>query len=146
MKSNARYVNKKMEFLMYNILSIAQYSSRLLVRLLLIKVCEREEELDANTATLWAKRFAKIMEMLPKTVGEIVRVGQWLHTPYGREFLRECTQLAIAEFGDSPNVHRLCQSWGTAIFAARKVNTSVRNSRELCSLFCNMTLNTINAR
>jgi len=94
---------------------------RLLVRLLIIKVAEREEEVCANSATLWAKRFSKIMEMLPKTVGEIIRVGQWLHTTHGREFLRECTQLARDEFGESPNVQRLCQSWGSAIFAARKV-------------------------
>ena len=103
-------------------------SFRLLVRLLTIKVCEREEEVSANTATLWAKRFAKIMDMLPKTVGEVIRVGQWLHTTYGREFLSECTLLARAEFGDSPNVHRLCQSWGSAIFAARKVKKSVNNN------------------
>lgn len=98
-----------------------------MVRLLIIKVCEREEEVSANTATLWAKRFAKIMEMLPKTVGEIIRVGQWLHGACGREFLKECTQLARAEFGDSPNVHRLCQSWGSALFAARKVKECVNN-------------------
>ena len=61
------------------------------------------------------------MEKLPKTVGEIIRIGQWLHTAHGREFLADCTALARAEFGESPNVHRLCQSWGCAIFSARKV-------------------------
>ena len=97
-------------------------SFRLLVRLLTIKVREREEEVSANTATLWAKRFAKIMEMLPKTVGEVIRVGQWLHTTYGREFLSECTLLARAEFGDSPNVHRLLSKLGKRYFCCKKGN------------------------
>ena len=101
---------------------------RLLVCLLIIKVSERKEEVCATSASLWTKRFVKILEMLPKTVGEVIRVGQWLYTTYGREFLSKCTQLARAEFGDSPNVHRLCQSWGSAIFAARKVKTNVNNS------------------
>ena len=97
---------------------------RLLVRLLLIKVCERDEEVSGASASLWAKRFGKMIENLPKTVGEIVRIGQWLHTAPGREFLADCTTLARAEFGESPHVQRLCQSWGCAIFSARKVKNS----------------------
>ena len=89
--------------------------------MLLIKVCERNEEVSGPLASLWTKRLGKIIEKLPKTVGEIVRIGQWLHTASGREFLAECTNLARAEFGESPNVQRLCQSWGCAIFSARKV-------------------------
>lgn len=99
--------------------------NRLLVRLLLIKVCERDEEIPGSSASLWAKQFGKIMEKLPKTVGEIIRIGQWLHTAPGREFLRDCTMLARTEFGESPNVQRLCQSWGCAIFSARKVNNTI---------------------
>ena len=95
--------------------------------MLLIKVCERDTEVSGTSASLWAKRFGKFIEKLPKTVGEIVRIGQWLHTAYGREFLAECTKLARAEFGESPNVQRLCQSWGCAIFAARKVTRNISN-------------------
>jgi len=55
--------------------------------MLIIKVCKREEEVCATLATIWAKKFAKILEILPKRVGEIIYVRQWLRTIYGREFL-----------------------------------------------------------
>ena len=87
----------------------------------MIKVGQREEEVSIEKASLWAKRFGRLLEKLPKTVGEVIQIGQWLHTTHGRDFLAECNQIAIAKFGDSPNVQRLCQSWGCAIFAARKV-------------------------
>ena len=88
--------------------------------MLLIKVCERNEEVFGPLASLWAKRLGKIMEKLTKTVGEIVGIGQWLHTASGRDFLAECTNLARAEFGESPNVQRLYQSWGMCHLLCKK--------------------------
>ena len=99
--------------------------TRLLVRLLMIKVDALEEEPGMESTTRWAKRFGKFLNVLPKTVGEIIRIGQWLHSTEGRKFLAECTQIAVSEFGDSSNASRLCQSWGCAIFAARKVDSLV---------------------
>ena len=88
--------------------------------MLLIKICERNEEVSGPLASLWAKRLGKIMEKLPKTVGEIVCIGQWLHTASRRDFLAECTNLARAEFGESPNVQCLCQSWGMCHLLCKK--------------------------
>ena len=70
---------------------------------------------------VWNKRYNRLLQKLPATVGEVIRVGQWHHSIQGREFLADCTQLARSEFGESASVHRVCQSWGCAIFAARKV-------------------------
>lgn len=76
----------------------------------------------ADEATVWNKRYSRLLQKLPATVGEILRVGQWLHSIQGRESLAECIQIARSEFGENSSVQRVCQSWGCAIFAARKVS------------------------
>lgn len=51
------------------------FINRLFVRLLLIKVCERDEEIVGFSVFFWVKRFGKIMEKFFKIVGEIIRIG-----------------------------------------------------------------------
>jgi len=86
----------------------------------LIKVNARGQELAADEATVWNKWYSRLLQKLPTTVGEIIHVGQWLHSIQGREFLADCTQLARSEFGESASVHRVCQSWGCAIFVRER--------------------------
>ena len=57
------------------------YYFRLLDRVVLIHVPNRKSMTDrASQSTLWNQRFSKILSHVSSTVGDIVRIGQWLHS------------------------------------------------------------------
>ena len=72
------------------------YYFRLLDRVVLIHVPNRKTMTDrASQSTLWNQRFSKILSHVSSTVGDIVRIGQWLHSTDRGDFLTDC--LAITK-------------------------------------------------
>ena len=99
------------------------YYFRLLDRVVLINVPNRETIANrARKSTLWNQRFSKILSQVSSPVGDIARIGQWLHSPDGRNFLSECQGITKEAFGNSARRSRLAECWGCVPFAARKVN------------------------
>ena len=99
------------------------YYFRLLDRVVLIHVPNRKTIVDSTSqSTLWNQRFSKILSHVSSTVGDIVRIGQWLHSTEGRDFLADCLAITKEAFGNSARRSRLAECWDCVLFAARKVN------------------------
>ena len=87
----------------------------------MIKVNDRESEgCKPKDVATWAQRFAILIKRLSCTVGQIVRVGQWLHSIDGRKFYEECLGIVHDELGKSLKISRVAQSAACVLFAARK--------------------------
>lgn len=96
--------------------------NRLMERITVIKVKERKSiSTNAKEMTLWGQRFAIILKRLPATIGEVIRIGQWLHCEEGSNFFADCTKIVQEEIGQSSKVSRIVQSAACVLFAARKV-------------------------
>ena len=99
------------------------YYFRLLDRVVLIHVPNRKTIVDSTSqSTLWNQRFSKILSHVSSTVGDIVRIGQWLHSTDRGNFLTDCLAITKEAFGNSARRSRLAECWGYVLFAARKVN------------------------
>ena len=92
-------------------------------RVTVIRVKERKDiDSNAKEMTLWGQRFATLLRKLPATVGEVIRIGQWLHSAEGRDFFTQCTRIVQGELGSHSKINRVTQSAATVLFAARKVS------------------------
>ena len=99
------------------------YYFRLLDRVVLIHVPNRKTIVDSTSqSTLWNQRFSKILSHVSSTVGDIVRIGQWLHSTDRGNFLTDCLAITKEAFGNSARRSRLAECWDCVLFAARKVN------------------------
>ena len=91
-------------------------------RVILIKVNDREnEDCDTKDVTKWGQRFTILINKLSSTVGEIIHIGQWLHSIDGKKFYEECLHIVQDELGKSSKIIRIAQSAACVLFAARKV-------------------------
>ena len=91
-------------------------------RVILIKTAERTTAVaNSKETTAWAQRFNKIIQKVSSTVGEVVRIGQWLHSAAGRSFFSECLHIVTQELGSSSKTVRIAQSAASVLYAARKV-------------------------
>lgn len=91
-------------------------------RVILIKIPERTTTVaNSKETTAWAQRFSKILQEVSSVVGEVVRIGQWLHSTAGRDFFSECLNIVTQELGSSSKTARIAQSAASVLFAARKV-------------------------
>ena len=89
----------------------------------MIKVNDRQNEnCSTKDMTKWAKRFSVLINKVSCTVGEVIRIGQWLHSPEGQVFYGECLSIVQEELGNSSKISRIAQSATCVLFAARKVN------------------------
>lgn len=103
-------------------LSHVYFPPRLMERVILIKIWERTTTVTkSKETTAWAQRFSKILQKVSSTVGEVVRIGQWLHSPGGRNFLEECLNIVTEQLGSASKTVRIAQSSACVLFAARKV-------------------------
>lgn len=95
---------------------------RLMERVIVIKVNERKNEKPlTRDLTQWSKRFAVLINQASCTVGEIIRIGQWLHSVEGQRFYGECLTIIHEELGNSSRISRIAQSAACVLFSARKV-------------------------
>lgn len=91
-------------------------------RVILIKVNDREnEDCDTKDVTKWGQRFTLLINKLSSTVGEVIRIGQWLHSKPGKQFYDECLGIVQEELGKSSKIICIAQSAACVLFAARKV-------------------------
>ena len=91
-------------------------------RVVVIKVNDRQNEsCSTKDMTKWAKRFS-VLNKVSCTVGEVIRIGQWLLSPEGQVFYGECLSIVQEELGHSSKISRIAQSAACVLFAARKVN------------------------
>ena len=89
----------------------------------MIKVNDRQNEsFSTKDMTKWAKRFSVLINKVSCTVGEVIRIGQWLLSPEGQVFYGECLSIVQEELGHSSKISRIAQSAACVLFAARKVN------------------------
>ena len=92
-------------------------------RVVVIKVNGRQNEsCSTKDMTKWAKRFSVLINKVSCTVGEVIRIGQWLLSPEGQVFYGECLSIVQEELGHSSKISRIAQSAACVLFAARKVN------------------------
>ena len=92
-------------------------------RVVVIKVNDRQNEsFSTKDMTKWAKRFSVLINKVSCTVGEVIRIGQWLLSPEGQVFYGECLSIVQEELGNSSKISRIAQSAACVLFAARKVN------------------------
>ena len=91
-------------------------------RVVVIKVNDRQNEsFSTKDMTKWAKRFSVLINKVSCTVGEVIRIGQWLLSPEGQVFYGECLSIVQEELGHSSKISRIAQSAACVLFAARKV-------------------------
>ena len=76
---------------------------------------------ESSWQSLLGRRFTILLEQVSSTVGEVVRVGQWLHTREGMAFHKECLQIAEDGLGEAAKGTRVASSWACGILAARMV-------------------------
>ena len=62
---------------------------------------------------------------MSSTVGEVIRVGQWLHTGEGTSFYKECLQIAEDGLGEAAKGSRVASSWACGILATRMVSKTL---------------------
>lgn len=93
-------------------------------RVVVIKVNERPKNGCGNDLTQWAQRFGVLIKKVSSTVGEVIRIGQWLHSIDGQKFLSECLAIIQDELGNESKIGRIAQSAACVLFAARKVRYS----------------------
>ena len=92
-------------------------------RVILIKVNDRQADCyNTNDVTKWAQRFSILIKKLSCTVGEVIRIGQWLHSIEGKKFYEECLGIIQDELGKSYKITRIAQSAASVLFAARKAS------------------------
>ena len=88
----------------------------------MIKVNDRQNgSCSTEEMTKWAKRFAVLINKVSCTVGEVIRIGQWLHSAEGQQFYGQCLSIVQEELGNSSKISRIAQSAACVLFAARKV-------------------------
>ena len=88
----------------------------------MIKVNDRENGgCNTNEMTKWAKRFSVLINKVSCTVGEVIRIGQWLLSAEGQVFYGQCLSIVQEELGNSSKISRIAQSAACVLFAARKV-------------------------
>ena len=91
-------------------------------RVIVIKVNDRENGgCSTKELTQWAQRFAVLIKRVSCTVGEVIRIGQWLHSAEGQKYYGECLSIVQDELGKSSKISRIAQSAACVLFAARKV-------------------------
>ena len=91
-------------------------------RVVVIKVNDRQNDGCATEEmTKWAKRFVVLINKVSCTVGEVIRIGQWLHSSEGQQFYGQCLSIVQEELGNSSKISRIAQSAACVLFAARKV-------------------------
>ena len=91
-------------------------------RVIVIKVNERQQDnCRSKDLTQWAQRFAVLIRKVSCTVGEVVRIGQWLQTVDGQKFYGECLSIIQDELGKSSKISRIAQSAACVLFSCRKV-------------------------
>lgn len=91
-------------------------------RVVVIKVNDRQNDgCNTEEMTKWAKRFAVLINKVSCTVGEVIRIGQWLHSSEGQQFYGQCLSIVQEELGNSSKISRIAQSAAYVLFAARKV-------------------------
>jgi hypothetical protein len=98
------------------------YCFRLLDRIVLIHVPNRSTTThDVSHPNLWNQRFSRIIAHVSSAVGNIIQIGQWLHTSDGTTLLGDCLRITKEVFGYSARRSRLAECWSCVLFAARKV-------------------------
>ena len=91
-------------------------------RVIVVKVNDRQSgACTTKEMTQWAQRFAVLIKKVSCTLGEVIRIGQWLHSAEGQLFYRECLSIVPDELGNSSKISRIAQSAACVLFAARKV-------------------------
>ena len=91
-------------------------------RVIVIKVNDRQSRgCNTRETTQWERRFAVLIKRVSCTVGEVIRIGEWLHSAEGQKYYGECLSIVQDELGKSSKISRIAQSAACVLFAARKV-------------------------
>ena len=93
---------------------------RLMERILLICVENRESKLSEEDSSKWTARFTAILDHVSSIVGHVIKLGQEIHTEDGRSYFATCTELVAEHI--NPKWERLVQMWACALYCTRKVS------------------------
>ena len=95
---------------------------RLIVRVILVPFKRIHRLTTEEQDSAWNKIFEIILSNVSSVVGDVIRIGQWVHTTEGREFYQECLGIVSTGFGEEGKGTRFAKMWGCALLAARKVS------------------------
>lgn len=88
-------------------------------RVLLIAVESRIGKKTPSEKVIWNSMFETIVEKTSNVIGEIVKIGQFLHSSDGKKFLSSCTEIAGGTLKGCQE--RIIMMWAAALFCTRKV-------------------------
>ena len=71
---------------------------------------------------IWNTMFESMLQKTSSVIGEIVKIGQFLHTADGKKFLSSCTEIAGTALAGCQE--RITMMWAAALFCTRKVTYS----------------------
>ena len=92
--------------------------SSLLDRVLLIPVQGRNTR---SVDECWDYNFSKLLPGVSSVIGQIIYIGQWISTPDGTNFRKECGEIVRAAFGEKGDGSRMSKMWSAGLLVARKV-------------------------
>ena len=76
---------------------------RLMERILLICVENRESKLSEEDSSKWTARFTAILDHVSSIVGHVIKLGQEIHTEDGRSYFATCTELVAEHINPNGN-------------------------------------------
>ena len=102
-------------------LIIYKYTS-FLDRLLIIPVPPRSKIMNkVANAENWSQNFYKILDEVSSMIGNVIKIGQWINTPEGLAFMRECSTIITDTCGASTQASRMTKMLSCGLLVARKV-------------------------